>query len=166
MAKTVKKARPTAKEAKPTAKDAKSKAKSVKPTKTPPVRPPAVPPPAPVKPKPVVTLPFDHPGKVTPPTGTPFPIAPTRGERIRTRTPRFGWISVAQATQYHVSWGTETNLNKGRSLIVNQTAATLPPEEALEPGTVYFWRVRAGNESGWGPWSPPQEFGTQEEETG
>jgi hypothetical protein len=154
MARTTKKTKQPAKaKPKPPTKSAKKQ----------PARPPAVPPPAPAKVKPVITLPFDRPGKVSAPAATPIPIVPVRGERVRTATPRFGWLSVASATQYQLSWSTEANLTRSRTLVVNQTAATLPDEESLRSGTLYYWRVRAGNESGWGPWSVVQEFGTAEE---
>lgn len=143
------------------------KAKAVKPPPKPakkqPVRPVApAPPPAP-KPKPVYSLPFDHPGKVTAPAGAPVPVFPVRGERVGTLNPRFGWISVASAKQYQLAWGTDGHLNRSHSQVVNQTATTLSDAETLKSGTLYYWRVRAGNESGWGPWSSIQEFGTSEE---
>ncbi len=123
------------------------------------------PPPAPPQPKPKieVVLPFERPGKLVPPASAPQPVSPINGIRIAGVLPRFGWRFVALASLYQVTWGKEANLANSRSLIVNETAATLPPDHALAPGKLFYWRVRAGNDSGWGPWSPIQEFATSEE---
>lgn len=125
-------------------------------------RTPPFPPPQP-KPKIEVVLPFEKKVKLVSPAIAPKAISPTNGLRIAAFTPRFGWLSVALGARYQVMWGSEANLTNSRSLIVNETAATLPPDHALAPGKMFYWRVRAGNESGWGPWSPIQEFGTPEE---
>ena len=84
--------------------------------------------------------------------------------RIPGHAARFGWMSVAQAAHYQVMWGSEPTLVNSRSLLVTETAATLPEDHTLAPGKTFFWRVRAGNDSGWGHWSVIQEFGTLEEE--
>lgn len=123
--------------------------------------PPPPPPPTP-KPKIEVVLPFERPGKIVAPVSPPQPVAPINGTRILDLTPRFGWRFVANAKHYQVTWSDEPNLANGRYLFADETAATLPPEHALTAGKTFFWRVRAGNETGWGPWSPVQEFGTPE----
>lgn len=122
---------------------------------------PPPPPPTP-KPKEPVVLPFEKLGKIVAPVSAPLPVAPINGARIPDLMPRFGWRFVANAQHYQVTWSNEPNLANARSLLANETAATLPPDHALTAGKTFFWRVRAGNESGWGPWSPIQEFGTPE----
>ncbi len=95
-----------------------------------------------------------------PPVQSPQLFFPAGGEVVDSLTPSFRWLYVGGATLYQLTWSTDAQFRKSRSLLTTQTAATLPPEEALEPATNVFWRVRGGNESGQGPWSATRTFRT------
>ncbi len=110
-----------------------------------PVEPPPPPPPPPV-------APLQAPGL----------FSPQSGESAETLTPSFRWFYVGGASHYQLVWSPDANFHRQHILLTNQTAASLPPEQALEPGTTYVWRVRGGNEGGWGPWSAIRSFRTPE----
>lgn len=101
-----------------------------------------------------------------PPPPPPAPVQapqlffPGVGEVVESVTPSFRWLYVGGASLYQLMWSTDAQFRKSRSLLTTQTAATLPPEEALEPAVNVFWRVRGGNEGGQGPWSAPRTFRT------
>ncbi len=153
--------------AKPAAKTARSKLAKVKPKasgKRAPARPagrkaapaqaeepakPSEPPPAPAPP-PVA------------PSQAPGLFAPPQGEGAESVTPSFRWFYVGGASHYQLVWSPDANFHRQHILLTNQTAATLPPEQSLEPATTYMWRVRGGNEGGWGPWSVTRSFRTAE----
>ncbi len=116
---------------------------------------------APPEPEPVVEAePMPPPPPPVPPVQTPQLFSPGNGEVADSVAVGFRWLYVGGASLYQLMWSTEPQFRKPRSLLTSQTAATLPPEEALEPATNVFWRVRAGNEGGWGPWSATRTFRT------
>lgn len=100
--------------------------------------------------------------KPPPPLTAPGLFYPRSNEAAESLTPGFGWFYVGGATHYELVWSADAHFHKAHILLTNQTAAMLPPEQALEPGKTYLWRVRAGNEGGWGPWSATQAFKTPE----
>lgn len=102
--------------------------------------PPAPPPPAPIQ--------------------APTLFSPGAGESTETLTPSFRWFYVGAASHYQLVWSPDVHFHKAHILLTNQTAASLPPEQALTPDTTYSWRVRGGNEGGWGPWSATRSFTT------
>lgn len=67
---------------------------------------------------------------------------------------------VGGATRYEVEWSPDAHFGRGHSitLVSTQTAITLDEANQLKPGLQYRWRVRGGNDAGWGPWSPPETF--------
>jgi hypothetical protein len=71
---------------------------------------------------------------------------------------------VGGATQYEVEWSADATFGRGRSasLVAQQTAIMLDSSHQLKPSTNYKWRVRGGNEAGWGPWSPPESIRSPE----
>src|SRR5690606_35032243 len=80
-----------------------------------------------------------------------------QNEASRIVTAQFQWQPVAGATGYHLQVSTAYNFD---ALVVNDsgisvTSATPP---AFAPRTVFFWRVRARNESGAGAWSQIRTF--------
>ncbi len=97
------------------------------------------------------------------PAAAPGLFSPPPSGLAETLTPNFRWFYVGGATHYELVWSVDTHFHKAQILFTNQTAAALPPEQALKPGVTYVWRVRAGNEGGWGPWSGTQTFTTPEE---
>jgi hypothetical protein len=93
--------------------------------------------------------------------GVPVLGEPVAEAAVATLTPRFRWNTVAGATRYQF-WIAEGRNASGEgllSLVVDSTDADLYPGN-LKPGTTYTWAVRAGNEKGWGPWSPDRMFTT------
>lgn len=94
------------------------------------------------------------------PVQAPALFSPLAGESTETLTPSFRWFYVGSASHYELVWSLDTHFHKAHILLTNQTAASLPPEQALLPGTMYVWRVRGGNEGGWGPWSAARSFTT------
>ena len=117
-------------------------AKVVAPPSTPPKPPPKVPPP----PKPV------------PPFGRAILIAPENEKFADSVHPTFRWLSVGGATRYEVTWSETHDFVSSHSVISIATEATVPVEKPLRLSTTYFWRVRGGNEAGWGPWSTGASF--------
>ena len=85
---------------------------------------------------------------------TPNLISPTNGSNILTLTPTLDWSDVTGAISYTVQVATDTNFI---NLAVNQSGLTgsqyLVPTGALTGNTTYYWRARAVNEAGPGPWS-------------
>jgi hypothetical protein len=98
--------------------------------------------------------------KAEAPAGAPSLLLPRGGEAIRTVTPIFRWMYVGGATRYEVEWSRDQHFGRGHSVstVSLQTAVTLDPSQALQTGANYQWRVRGGNDSGWGPWSAPESF--------
>jgi hypothetical protein len=96
------------------------------------------------------------------PIQAPELFSPRAGESSDSLTPSFRWFYVGAASHYELVWSLDAHFHKAHILLTNQTAASLPPEQALVPGTTYLWRVRGGNEGGWGPWSVTRAFTTPE----
>lgn len=111
----------------------------------------------------VKTEPPAPPPKPQSPIAAPGLFTPRPDAVAESLTPEFRWFYVGGATHYELVWSADAHFHKVHILLTNQTAAALPPEQALATDTVYVWRVRGGNEGGWGPWSVTQTFRTPEE---
>jgi GH25 family lysozyme M1 (1,4-beta-N-acetylmuramidase) len=77
--------------------------------------------------------------------------------------PTFEWSPVAGATRYglyikDVASGQLVFDSDQLNSPITGTSYTLP--QNLEPGRLYRWNVRAGNEAGWGPFSEAADFFT------
>jgi len=85
---------------------------------------------------------------------TPNLISPTNGSNILTLTPTLDWSDVSGALSYTVQVSTDTNFI---NLAVNQSGLTVSQytvtSGALTGNTTYYWRARAENGAGSGPWS-------------
>jgi len=114
---------------------------------------------APVK----VAPPPPPPPKPVPPMGRPRLLFPENGKFADSVTPTFRWLSVGGAKQYEVFWSPDPNLSSGHSMVSTATEGTIPPNRPLTIGLTYYWRVRGGNEAGWGPWSAAASFSALEE---
>ncbi|MCB0079039.1 MAG: fibronectin type III domain-containing protein [Anaerolineales bacterium] len=69
------------------------------------------------------------------------------------------WQPVAQAARYTVEVATDADFSDlVYRATINGYSATLDP---LAPQTTYFWRVRAVNDCGTGPWSVARHFTTE-----
>lgn len=90
---------------------------------------------------------------------TPNLISPTNGSNILTLTPTLDWNDVSGALSYTVQVSTDTNFI---NLTVNQSGLTASQYSvtsgALTGNTTYYWRARALNEAGQGPWSVRWNF--------
>lgn len=101
--------------------------------------------------------------KPVPPTGRAMLLAPENGKYADSIHPKFRWLSVGGATRYEVAWSEHSDLSGAHSVISIATEAAVPVEKPLRVGATYYWRVRGGNEGGWGPWSPAISFQVLEE---
>jgi hypothetical protein len=87
----------------------------------------------------------------------PFPtdttlLSPADGSRTCDTTPTLDWTPANDATSYQVQVDSNPSFDKPEvDAIAAGPGYTL--ETALAPGA-YFWRVRASNACGDGPWSP------------
>jgi hypothetical protein len=118
-------------------------------------RPAHIPAAPPAAPKPGVPEP---PPRPVPPTGRAILLLPENEKYADSFHPTFCWLSVGGATRYEIAWGEEAALNTSHAILSIATEATVPVEKALRLGGTYYWRVRGGNESGWGPWSAIASF--------
>lgn len=112
--------------------------------------------------RPPVVLPPPRPLEA--PIGAPNILLPKDGAPITSLLPSLRWMYVGGATRYEVEWSQDAHFGRGHSvsLVSPQTAVTLEAPNELKPGTMYKWRVRGGNDAGWGPWSPPESFRSPE----
>lgn len=102
--------------------------------------------------------------KPAPPTGRAILISPENDKFADSVHPTFRWLSVGGATRYEVAWSDSPDWSQSYSIISIATEATVPVEKPLRLGVTYHWRVRGGNESGWGPWSSSASFRVLENE--
>ncbi|RIK28403.1 MAG: hypothetical protein DCC55_38720, partial [Chloroflexi bacterium] len=92
----------------------------------------------------------------------PILLAPEHGSLTTGAThpplgvPQLVWAPVADATRYQVEISTSAGF---ASTVVNATtyATTFTPDIALADGD-YFWRVKAGQRTSWGPYSEVRLF--------
>ncbi len=70
----------------------------------------------------------------------------------------FTWAEVEEATVYHLQLSTDANF---ASLVVNDStvADSTLKVQSLAEEMQYYWRVRAKNTFGWGPYSTTLTFG-------
>lgn len=81
---------------------------------------------------------------------------PGNGGETCDTTPYLIWNWVSEATLYQIQVdGSSGFLSPEVDDTISGTAYTVDP--ALSPDT-YYWRVRAQNSCGWGPWSPARSF--------
>ena len=97
------------------------------------------------------------------PVGRAILLAPENGKYADSIYPKFRWLSVGGANRYEVAWSERPDFGGSYTVISIATEATVPVEKPLRVGSHYYWRVRGGNEGGWGPWSPGAQFQVLEE---
>lgn len=98
-----------------------------------------------------------------PPIGRAILLVPKDATYVESLHPTFRWLSVGGSTKYEVQWGEDQTLATKYTSISLATETTIPVEKPLHVGALYYWRVRGGNEAGWGPWSPISSFRVLEE---
>lgn len=88
--------------------------------------------------------------------------APANGALSVSRWPLLRWNGVADANQYDLELASSPAFDAGSIVqtFSNQKADSLQLSVSLEEGRIYYWRVRAVNECGPGPWSAPGVFAT------
>lgn len=98
--------------------------------------------------------------KNEPPIGAPNILLPKGGLAVPSLTPSFRWMYVGGATRYEIEWSHDNHFGRGHgsTMVSAQTLVTLDATHSLKPGMLYQWRVRGGNDSGWGPWSSTESF--------
>jgi hypothetical protein len=105
--------------------------------------------------------------------GTPLPsipadpVAPLNGGRVDSLAPTLAWAPTAgEVDAYHVevsyrpdcAWPVSSSLDVE---LPPSPAEFAVPESWLNPGTIYYWRVRARDAQGdWGAYSPVWQFST------
>lgn len=102
--------------------------------------------------------------KNEPPIGAPNILLPKGGLPVLSLTPSLRWMYVGGATRYEIEWSHDNHFGRGHgsTMVSAQTLVTLDANHALKPGMMYQWRVRGGNDSGWGPWSSTESFKSPE----
>jgi hypothetical protein len=85
--------------------------------------------------------------------GTP-PAPPSAAPLIQAPATsiNFKWGTATNATKYHLQVNTASNFS-GTNAFDGDVAGTSQEVTGLTLGTTYYFRVKAGNASGWGPWS-------------
>lgn len=96
--------------------------------------------------------------------GQPTLIYPENGRAINDSTPALEWDSVTGATSYELQVDEDENFS---SPVENEIGITQTSHEttALADG-VYYWRIRAVNAAGPGPWSEVWQFKVDTTEPG
>lgn len=87
------------------------------------------------------------PGPRTPPSL----IAPANNSLLNNTAPQFRWNTVSDAETYRIEIDNNSNFSSPERT-ANQSGTTHTPSPALVDGK-YYWRVRAINSEGSGPWS-------------
>lgn len=94
-----------------------------------------------------------------PPTQAPILIIPLNNSAEVSLTPFFDWDTVSSSESFNIQISTQNNFN---SLIIDSVVAlsSYNCSNGLVNNTQYFWRVRAINSGGNGPWSATWNFRT------
>jgi len=82
------------------------------------------------------------------PPDAPTPVSP--GMSIT-----FKWNASSGATKYHLQVNTESNFTGETKFNAEVGDVTTYEVTSLTLGTIYYWRVKAGNDGGWSDWSSP-----------
>jgi hypothetical protein len=87
-------------------------------------------------------------GTSTPPTPPDAPSLLSPGAAIT-----FTWGTSTGATTYRLQVNTASNFTGTDAFNAELGNVTTQEVTGLSLGTIYYWRVRAGNSAGWGNWS-------------
>ena len=90
----------------------------------------------------------------------PTLLAPADGALHVAVRPTFTWNMAAYATAYDIEVGTDVNFATVVAAAGGVIGAAWTPPDDLDPGVVYFWRVRALNGCGITPYSVAFSFTT------
>ncbi|MCU0452203.1 MAG: FG-GAP-like repeat-containing protein [Bacteroidetes bacterium] len=86
----------------------------------------------------------------------PSLVAPASGAGDQPVTVTFSWNAVARAEHYRLEVSTQPTVTP--LFFVDSMITTTTRQVTLSYGTTYYWRVRARNAGGSGPYSPTQGF--------
>ncbi|MFA5401210.1 MAG: C1 family peptidase, partial [Dehalococcoidia bacterium] len=86
------------------------------------------------------------------PTTPPAMTSPSNGAGVYSTTVNFSWSTVSGATKYQVQVSTQPDFST-LYRYNGTTATSFTMNNFPNDGTVYYWRTRAGNAIGWGPWN-------------
>ncbi len=90
----------------------------------------------------------------------PTLLTPADGALNVAVRPTFTWDTAAYATAYDIEVGTDVNFATVVTAAGGVVGAAWTPPDDLDPGVVYFWRVRALNGCGITPYSVAFSFTT------
>ncbi|HLX11446.1 MAG TPA: T9SS type A sorting domain-containing protein, partial [Bacteroidota bacterium] len=96
---------------------------------------------------------------LTPPS-VPILVSPHNNAAYVSITPQFVWGIPSGATTYEFDLATDTGFTQ---MVESDTMDTLNSRQvtnALHGRLAYYWRVRAHNQAGWGPYSAVWQFTT------
>lgn len=90
------------------------------------------------------------------PTAAPVLLSPENEQRLAGIEATTSWSSVENADRYDIQTSISSLFfsNFYRSTLADTTWTGSPFAENRR----YYWRVRAGNAGGWGPWTAPRSF--------
>jgi subtilisin family serine protease len=96
-----------------------------------------------------------------------IPVAPTLSSPANlatnvTRTPTMSWNTVTGAATYEIQVSTTNTFAAVTFGRTGLTARSIRVSPQLGSRTAYFWRVRAVNTAGTGPWSAVRSFTTRQ----
>jgi hypothetical protein len=92
-----------------------------------------------------------------PPPDAPTLVAPADGSEDEADVLELQWNSAQEADRYHLQVAEDPSF---QSLLVDEPGLSSVHYvlQDLEIGATYYWRLRSGNESGFGDWSPARRF--------
>jgi len=90
----------------------------------------------------------------------PTLLAPANGALNVVLRPTFTWNQAAHATAYDIEVGTDPDFSYVAAAAGGVVGVSWTPDSDLDPGTVYYWRVRAVNGCGITPYSAAFTFTT------
>ena len=86
--------------------------------------------------------------------------SPSDGEEGVGLTPLLKWEESERADVYDLQLSDDSEFSYGLIDTTNISKIEIQINEELEKGITYYWRVRAGNEGGYGDWSDALSFTT------
>ena len=88
------------------------------------------------------------------------PIWDSKNEIYVSTRPEIYWVSPVRAETFHLLLSGNIDFNNPKLNVESIDSAKFKIAEELNGGSTYYWRVRAGNDSGYSEWSEVWEFTT------